>query len=278
MLSLRIETICPAIIGATRTAGAVAYLTALAGPSRRCAKGQQHPHRPPRTLSQPTVFIGGQPALGFFPWAWRLAWSASIKERDRSSGCAWEVEIGLRPVAGSQIHTWFRIDKMRFTQLILMTCLALVPACQPAPAAEFRAAAVKADITPQTSQWLMGYNARKSTGVLDRIYHRVVAMSSGDQQFYLVASDLCLFSPQVYDDVARDLEAAGIQRTSSAVRDPQPCGARSRSAGDVQGCWDAPTTSGIDYGAGQHSPGARGKEARDKPEPAHRLRPGHCDG
>ena len=38
---------------------------------------------------------------------------------------------------------------------------------------EFRAAFVKVDITPKTSQWLLGYGPRKSTGVLDPIYHRV---------------------------------------------------------------------------------------------------------
>src|SRR4029453_4320598 len=96
---------------------------------------------------------------------------------------------------------------MRSAYLLLLAAL-------PAAAAEFRAAAVKADITPASSQWLMGYNARKSTGVLDRIYHRVVAMSAGDQQFYLVASDLCLFSPEVYDEAARELERdAGIRRS-----------------------------------------------------------------
>jgi len=94
---------------------------------------------------------------------------------------------------------------MRLAQLALLTCL-------PAAAAGFRAAAVKADITPQTSQWLMGYNARKSTGVHDHIYHRVVAMEAGDVQFYVVASDLCLFSPEVYDDVASELERDGIPR------------------------------------------------------------------
>ena len=85
-------------------------------------------------------------------------------------------------------------------------------ACLPAGAA-FRAAAAKADITPQTPQWLMGYNARKSTGVHDHIYHRVVAFEADGHPFYLVASDLCLFSPGVYDEVARDLEReTGITR------------------------------------------------------------------
>jgi neutral ceramidase len=75
----------------------------------------------------------------------------------------------------------------------------------PLLAAGFRASAVKVDITPQSPQWLMGYAARQSTGVHDKIYHRVVAMDSGDTQFYLVSSDLCLFSPVVYDEVVTEL-------------------------------------------------------------------------
>src|SRR5947209_13862984 len=68
--------------------------------------------------------------------------------------------------------------------------------------AGFRASAVKVDITPQSTQWLSGYGARQSTGVLDHLYHRVVAFDSGDTQLYLISSDLCLFSPSLYDDVA----------------------------------------------------------------------------
>ena len=72
--------------------------------------------------------------------------------------------------------------------------------------AAFRAAAVKIDITPKTSQWLLGYGPRKSVGVLDPIYHRIVVMDDGQQAFYLVSSDLCLFSPGLYDAVAADLK------------------------------------------------------------------------
>ena len=71
---------------------------------------------------------------------------------------------------------------------------------------EFRAAAIKADITPDTPQWLLGYGPRKSTGVLDRIHHRVLALDDGRTQFYLVSSDLCLFSPAIYDEVASELK------------------------------------------------------------------------
>jgi len=46
--------------------------------------------------------------------------------------------------------------------------LLLLAAAAPGFAA-FRASAVKIDITPSTPQWLLGYNARQSTGVHDKI-------------------------------------------------------------------------------------------------------------
>lgn len=73
-------------------------------------------------------------------------------------------------------------------------------------AGNFRAAAVKVDITPNDTQWLMGYAARQSTGIHDRIYHRIVAMDDGATQFFLVSSELCVFSPAVYDEVAMELK------------------------------------------------------------------------
>jgi hypothetical protein len=94
-----------------------------------------------------------------------------------------------------------------------LACL-LVLAALPGAAAGLRAAAAKVDITPQNPQWLMGYNARQSTGVLDPIYHRVVALEAGGTAFYLVASDLTLFSPSIYDEAAAELERTlGISRT-----------------------------------------------------------------
>lgn len=83
----------------------------------------------------------------------------------------------------------------------------------PLHAADFRASASKIDITPAGPQWLLGYGPRKSTGVHDRIYHRVLAMDDGRTQFFLVSSDLCLFSPELYDQVAANLQkATGIER------------------------------------------------------------------
>lgn len=78
--------------------------------------------------------------------------------------------------------------------------------------AEFRAATVKIDITPTSSEWLLGYGARQSTGVLDKIYHRIVLLDDGHTQFALVSSDICLVSPVEYEKVAAALEkSTGIK-------------------------------------------------------------------
>lgn len=79
---------------------------------------------------------------------------------------------------------------------------------QSAPAAGLRAGASKVDITPERSTWLSGYGPRQSDGVLDRIYHRVLALDAGGTPFYLISSDLCLFSPGLYDTVTADLQKA----------------------------------------------------------------------
>ncbi len=75
-----------------------------------------------------------------------------------------------------------------------------------ATAAGFRAAVVKVDITPDTSQWLLGYGPRQSVGVHDRLYHRIVAMDDGTSQFFLISTDICLFSPAFYDEAVRELD------------------------------------------------------------------------
>jgi hypothetical protein len=79
-------------------------------------------------------------------------------------------------------------------------------ACLPLTAAGFRASTVRVDITPETPQWLLGYAARQSTGVHDHIYHRVVAMDSGDAQFYLISTDVAAYAPNFYDEVAAQLQ------------------------------------------------------------------------
>lgn len=71
----------------------------------------------------------------------------------------------------------------------------------------FRAAVVKLDITPEGSQDLLGYGARKSTGIHDRIYHRIVVLDDGITQIYLVSTDICEVSPSEYDAVAARAKA-----------------------------------------------------------------------
>jgi len=81
--------------------------------------------------------------------------------------------------------------------------------------AGLRAAAVRADITPTSPQWLIGYQARQSTGVHDRIYHRVLALEAGGTAFFLISTDVCLFSPNFHDTVMRDLQSrTGIDPAS----------------------------------------------------------------
>ena len=89
--------------------------------------------------------------------------------------------------------------------LILVFVLALGPTA--AAHAELRAGAARVDITPQNSQWLMGYQARQSIGVHDKIYHRVLALEAGGTPFFLISTDVCLFSPNFHDAVMRDLQS-----------------------------------------------------------------------
>lgn len=71
---------------------------------------------------------------------------------------------------------------------------------------EFRAAVVKKNITPSDSQYLLGYGERKSERVHDSIFHRIVAMDDGIKQFFIISTDICLFSPSEYDKVAAILQ------------------------------------------------------------------------
>lgn len=72
--------------------------------------------------------------------------------------------------------------------------------------AQLKASVVKVDITPSDSQYLLGYQERKSDGVLDHIHHKIVALDDGTTQFYIISSDVCLYSPSEYDRVASMLQ------------------------------------------------------------------------
>ena len=70
----------------------------------------------------------------------------------------------------------------------------------------FRAAVVKVDITPEDSQYLSGYGERKSTGIYNHIYHRIVALDDGEKQFFLISTEVCIFSLTYYDRVSKKIE------------------------------------------------------------------------
>jgi neutral ceramidase len=97
----------------------------------------------------------------------------------------------------------------RYILLIVVVLWSMVLSGQkkttPGKVTGFRAAVTKVDITPADSQMLLGYQARKSTGILDHIFHRIVVLDDGTTQFFLVSSDICEFSPSQYDRVARQL-------------------------------------------------------------------------
>ena len=100
--------------------------------------------------------------------------------------------------------------KIRFRSgiAVRITCchlLCLLMSMSVLSGATFRASVVKVDITPNSPQWLMGYAPRQSNGVHDHIYHRILAMDDGHVLFFLISSDLCLFSPSVSDDVTAQL-------------------------------------------------------------------------
>src|SRR5438309_10212745 len=93
-----------------------------------------------------------------------------------------------------------------------MFLILLMAAAMQLPAAEFRASAVKIDITPANVQPLLGYGARNSTGVHDSLFHRIAAMDDGDLQFFLVSTDIALIFPSVFDEFCRDLKSeTGIE-------------------------------------------------------------------
>ncbi|MFV1967177.1 MAG: neutral/alkaline non-lysosomal ceramidase N-terminal domain-containing protein [Pirellulaceae bacterium] len=94
------------------------------------------------------------------------------------------------------------------TSAVLLTwAVAAVSAAEDTDASgPFRAACVKVDITPDTPQWLHGYAPRRSEGVHDRIYHRVVAMDDGSTQFFLVSTDICTVIPSYYRDFCNRLK------------------------------------------------------------------------
>ncbi len=104
----------------------------------------------------------------------------------------------------SQSVRYKRERFMQFrTSLVMLAWLSLVA---PGFAASLRASVVETDITPTTSQWLLGYGARQSEGIHDRIFQRIVALDDGKTVVFLVSTEIALMSPGYFDEVAKDVE------------------------------------------------------------------------
>ena len=88
----------------------------------------------------------------------------------------------------------------------LLVLLISIPLAGTGHAGNFRAAAVEDDITPTTPQWLLGYGARQSDGIHDRIYQRVAALDDGKTTVYFVSTEIAVMSPGYFDKVAQDVQ------------------------------------------------------------------------
>ena len=73
-------------------------------------------------------------------------------------------------------------------------------------AGKLRASCVKVDITPAKPVLMQAYpRPGPSEGVLDRIYHRVVALDDGETQVFLISSDLAIVRYDVYREFSQRL-------------------------------------------------------------------------
>ncbi|MCB9770474.1 MAG: neutral/alkaline non-lysosomal ceramidase N-terminal domain-containing protein [Candidatus Omnitrophica bacterium] len=108
-----------------------------------------------------------------------------------------------------------RLNRFRLLPLaiVAIACFATLPERSQAEKENdtFRAACVKVDITPETPQWLHGYGPRKSDGVHDKIYHRIVVMDDGSGPFVIVSTDVCTVDPDFFLETGSRLqEETGI--------------------------------------------------------------------
>lgn len=88
--------------------------------------------------------------------------------------------------------------------VLCFTCISVITHAQSRMQAKkgLRAAVVKIDISPDSPKQLLGYGPRLSTGIHDKIYHRIIVLDDGFTKFVLVSTDICLVSPSEYDHVA----------------------------------------------------------------------------
>jgi hypothetical protein len=109
----------------------------------------------------------------------------------------------------SRASSWilfFNYPQLSFALLSLAFLFCSLLSYAQSSGSKFRASVVKVDVTPEGPKWLLGYGPRQSTGVHDRLYHRIIALDDGVSQFFLVTSDFCVMSPSEYDYVASLLQ------------------------------------------------------------------------
>jgi hypothetical protein len=59
-------------------------------------------------------------------------------------------------------------------------------------------------------------------GVHDPIYHRIALIDDGSTQVVIVASDICVFSPGVYDEAAAEIRREFGPRAKATLVDRHP--------------------------------------------------------
>lgn len=87
---------------------------------------------------------------------------------------------------------------------VLMALLLAIPAL-----AQFRAGVAKVNLDPPLGIPMAGYSVRYSTGTLDPVEARVLAMSDGTRTVALVTLDLCyVFEPPVMEEIRAGVRGA----------------------------------------------------------------------
>lgn len=69
-----------------------------------------------------------------------------------------------------------------------------------------QAAVYKVDITPEEPKYLSGYGPRISSGVHDRIFHKIIVLHDGTKEFILVSTDISVIALYDYDKLAARLK------------------------------------------------------------------------
>lgn len=110
-----------------------------------------------------------------------------------------------------KIYRFFDIRIRRLS--ILLALLTGIVGSRDMAAEQLRASVIKINITPDDSKTLIGYGPRKSSGIYNPIFHRILCLDDGERQVFVVSSEFCAISPSVYREITDTLsEEYGIDR------------------------------------------------------------------